>query len=102
MNEIRPKVKICGVEVDNYSFDEVITIMTEQALSCDCLPSYVVTPNASHILLLQDDEYFREIYQKAFLVIPDRVHHHYSLVPPRLVNQSIDRTPQSQTQAAIQ
>ena len=67
------KVNICGIEIDSCSFDEVVNRITEYALSSDAVPRYVITPNAHHILLLQDDAHFREIYSKAFLVVPDGV-----------------------------
>jgi N-acetylglucosaminyldiphosphoundecaprenol N-acetyl-beta-D-mannosaminyltransferase len=34
-------------------------------------PVYVVTPNAQHLVLLERDEHFREIYSHANLVLPD-------------------------------
>ncbi|MDZ7960111.1 MAG: WecB/TagA/CpsF family glycosyltransferase [Aulosira sp. DedQUE10] len=66
------RINICGVEIDKYSFDEVIIQIVNHALSRSN-PEYVVTPNAMHILTLQKDAYFREIYRQAFLVVPDGV-----------------------------
>lgn len=66
------KVNICGVEIDKYAFDEVVEAITNQAIS-GSTPEYVVTPNAQHILSLQNDAHFQEIYRKAFLVVPDGV-----------------------------
>lgn len=66
------RVNICGVEIDQYSFDEVLERVVQHALSRD-QPEYVVTPNAMHILLLQKDTYFQDIYRRAFLVVPDGV-----------------------------
>jgi len=66
------KVNICGVEIDSYTFDEVVEAIAQHALS-NGTPEYVVTPNAQHILTLQKDAHFREIYRKAFLVVPDGV-----------------------------
>ena len=34
-------------------------------------PSLVVTPNVDHLILLQNDVEFREIYQRAALVLTD-------------------------------
>jgi N-acetylglucosaminyldiphosphoundecaprenol N-acetyl-beta-D-mannosaminyltransferase len=65
-------INICGVGVDSYSFGQVIELIIRQALSGQT-PEYVVTPNAYHLLLLQDDYYFREIYRNAFLAVPDGV-----------------------------
>ncbi len=66
------KVNICGVKIDNYSFDEVTERIVDHALT-GVLPSYVVTPNAQHVLSLQRDAGFRDIYDKAFLAVPDGV-----------------------------
>jgi len=66
------RINICGVKIDKYSFDEVIQLIVKYALS-QSKPEYVVTPNAMHILTLQKDANFQEIYRKAFLVVPDGV-----------------------------
>ena len=65
-------VNICGVKIDNYSFDDVVTRITDHAVK-GVVPSYVVTPNAQHVLSLQRDVDFRNIYEKAFLAVPDGV-----------------------------
>jgi N-acetylglucosaminyldiphosphoundecaprenol N-acetyl-beta-D-mannosaminyltransferase len=66
------RINICGVEIDNYSFDEVVERIINHALAAGD-PEYVVTPNAIHIVDLQQDAHFREIYRQAFLVVPDGV-----------------------------
>ncbi|MCC5666175.1 WecB/TagA/CpsF family glycosyltransferase [Nostoc sp. CHAB 5784] len=66
------RINLCGVEIDKYSFDEVVQQIVEHA-SCQKKPEYVVTPNAMHILSLQKDSNFQDIYRKAFLVVPDGV-----------------------------
>ncbi|MGB3649774.1 MAG: WecB/TagA/CpsF family glycosyltransferase [Rivularia sp. (in: cyanobacteria)] len=66
------KVNICGVKIDNYSFDRVTERIVDHALT-GVLPSYVVTPNAQHVISLQRDAVFRDIYDKAFLAVPDGV-----------------------------
>ena len=66
------KVNICGVKIDNYSFNDVIERIIDHAVT-GVLPSYVVTPNAQHVLSLQRDADFRDIYEKAFLAVPDGV-----------------------------
>lgn len=66
------RISICGVKIDRYSFDEVVEKIVHQAISRNA-PKYVVTPNAQHIVLLQNDARFREIYRNAFLVVPDGV-----------------------------
>jgi len=66
------RASICGVKIDRHSFDEVVEAITNYAVSGD-VPEYVVTPNAQHVLTFQKDAYFRDIYHKAFLVVPDGV-----------------------------
>jgi N-acetylglucosaminyldiphosphoundecaprenol N-acetyl-beta-D-mannosaminyltransferase len=66
------RIKICGIEIDRYSFNEVTdTIVNHCRNKGD--PEYVVTPNAMHIVSLQNDADFRNIYHRAFLVVPDGV-----------------------------
>ena len=65
-------VNICGVKIDNYTFDDVVERITDHAMK-GVVPSYVVTPNAQHVLSLQRDADFRSIYEKAFLAVPDGV-----------------------------
>jgi N-acetylglucosaminyldiphosphoundecaprenol N-acetyl-beta-D-mannosaminyltransferase len=66
------RINICGVEIDEYNFEEVLERIVNHAVTGRS-PEYVVTPNAMHILSLQKDASFREIYRKAFLVVPDGV-----------------------------
>lgn len=66
------RINICGVEIDKYNFDEVVEKIVKHTIS-QGNPEYVVTPNAMHILALQKDVDFQEIYRKAFLVVPDGV-----------------------------
>lgn len=66
------RINIAGVEIDRYSFDEVVVQIINHALSANS-SEYVVTPNAQHIVSLQQDRLFREIYSNAFLVVPDGV-----------------------------
>jgi len=66
------KANICGVKIDKFTLDEAIESIVHYALA-GAAPKYVVTPNAHHILLLQKDAHFREIYQNAFLVVADGV-----------------------------
>lgn len=66
------RVTIAGVEVDQLSFDQVVDRIIDQAQN-NSVPVYVVTPNAQHIVLLQRDTQFRQIYRQAFLSVPDGV-----------------------------
>lgn len=66
------EVNICGVRIDNYSLNESIEEIINHILF-NQKPKYVVTPNAQHIILLQNDRDFQEVYQNAFLSVPDGV-----------------------------
>lgn len=66
------RINIAGVWIDSYSFDQVVDQIINHILTHN-LPEYVVTPNAQHILILQRDRYFQEIYHKAHWVVPDGV-----------------------------
>ncbi|MES1024044.1 WecB/TagA/CpsF family glycosyltransferase [Gloeocapsa sp. BRSZ] len=66
------RINICGVKIDQVTLDGAINLIVEHAL-VGTEPNYVVTPNAQHILLLQNDTHFSEIYAKAFLVVADGV-----------------------------
>ncbi|AFY59070.1 teichoic acid biosynthesis protein [Rivularia sp. PCC 7116] len=66
------RVNICGVKIDNYSFNEVVKRIVDHTIT-GVVPAYVVTPNAQHVLTLQRDTYFRNIYKDAFLAVPDGV-----------------------------
>lgn len=63
------KVNICGLRVDSVTMDEALAAV-EQAI-IGSTPCFVVTPNADVIVKFQDDRDFREIYSKAYLVLPD-------------------------------
>lgn len=65
-------IDICDVRIDNFSLDQVVESIVTHVLSGGP-PAYVVTPNAQHILLLQQDRHFRKIYHDAFLAVPDGV-----------------------------
>jgi N-acetylglucosaminyldiphosphoundecaprenol N-acetyl-beta-D-mannosaminyltransferase len=66
------QVNICGIGVDRYSLDEAVNDIVNH-VEFNKSPEYVVTPNAHHIVLLQRDAKFRQIYQQARWVVPDGV-----------------------------
>ncbi len=66
------RINICGVKIDNYNFNDVVERIVDRAITGKA-PSYVVTPNAQHVLSLQHDAAFRNIYEEAFLAVPDGV-----------------------------
>jgi N-acetylglucosaminyldiphosphoundecaprenol N-acetyl-beta-D-mannosaminyltransferase len=65
------KVNILGVQIDNVDLAEAMERIA--ALVRDRRPSLVVTPNVDHLINLQDDAEFREIYRRAALVLTDGV-----------------------------
>lgn len=66
------RVGIGHALVDNCSFREVCGAIVEHAKASG-EPAYVTTANAQHIVLLDRDERFREIYHHADLVVPDGI-----------------------------
>ena len=66
------KVYICGVRIDRLSFDRVIKKLVEH-IHFKKYPAYVVTPNAQHIVIFQNDPEFQKIYDRALLSVPDGV-----------------------------
>ena len=66
------KVSICGVRIDRLSFDRVIKKLVEH-IHFKKYPAYVVTPNAQHIVIFQNDPEFQKIYNRALLSVPDGV-----------------------------
>ena len=66
------RIDICSIKIDSYSFDEVISIILGH-IQIGGKPEYVVTPNAHHVFLLKQNPYFRQIYENAFLIVPDGV-----------------------------
>lgn len=65
-------ITIAGVRIDALEFDDVVEAIIAHATG-NGAPGYVVTPNAHHVVLLQNDALLREIYDRAFLVVPDGV-----------------------------
>lgn len=65
-----PKAEIAGVGISITSRVDVLRYI-EQAIVEHSLGHYIVTPNIDHIVKLQKDRVFREVYERAFLVLPD-------------------------------
>jgi N-acetylglucosaminyldiphosphoundecaprenol N-acetyl-beta-D-mannosaminyltransferase len=61
---------LCGVPVDDLTMDEAVSLVLDRAERRGP-PSYVVTPNAQHVLLHSDDKGFARIYEGAWLSLPD-------------------------------
>jgi N-acetylglucosaminyldiphosphoundecaprenol N-acetyl-beta-D-mannosaminyltransferase len=66
------RVQIARVGIDPLCFDDVVDAIVRQAEGSDSM-EYVVTPNAHHVVMLQEDGVFRAIYESAFLSVPDGV-----------------------------
>jgi len=64
------RIKIGRAFVDATSFSETLDILVDHALLRKPA-TYVVTPNAQHVVMLEDDAQFREIYDHAGMVLPD-------------------------------
>ncbi len=65
----RERFALAGVAIHNLSFAEAVAGMREFLLRGG--RGYVVTPNASHVCMLQEDRELREIYGKASFVLAD-------------------------------
>lgn len=63
------RMKFLNTEVDNLSMEESIEFI--ERIIIDRKPSYVVTPNVDHIVKLEDDIEFREVYEDADLILTD-------------------------------
>ncbi len=63
------RVNICGVQIDNLtmrgSLERIGDLVRQRK------PSYVITPNADHIVKVQNDALFKKIYAEASLVLAD-------------------------------
>lgn len=66
------RINLCGAGIDDYPFDEVVEKIIYHAQFASS-PEYVVTPNAHHLVMLQQDTEFQDIYQNSFLSVPDGV-----------------------------
>lgn len=63
------RMKFLNTEVDNLSMEEAINEIDR--LIQRRIPSYVVTPNVDHIVKLEHDEEFRQVYEEADLILTD-------------------------------
>ncbi|WP_415299036.1 WecB/TagA/CpsF family glycosyltransferase [Clostridium perfringens] len=63
------RVTFLNIEVDNLTMDEAID--TAEKLILKKEPSYVVTPNVDHIVKLETDKEFQEVYKNADLILTD-------------------------------
>ncbi|NLK93726.1 MAG: WecB/TagA/CpsF family glycosyltransferase [Clostridiales bacterium] len=63
------RIKFLNIEVDNLTMEESISRIEDLIIKRN--NSYVVTPNVDHIVKLEDDEEFREVYRNADLIVTD-------------------------------
>lgn len=63
------RIKFLNTHIDNLTMNEAISEIDRLIQLNDC--KYVVTPNLDHIVLIESDKEFAEIYQKADLVVAD-------------------------------
>ena len=63
------RIKFLNTEVDNLTMEEAIREIDK--LIINKRPSYVVTPNVDHIVKLEKDEEFRNVYKEADLILTD-------------------------------
>ena len=63
------RVTFLNIEVDNLTMDEAIDTAEELILKKE--PSYVVTPNVDHIVKLETDKEFQDVYKNADLILTD-------------------------------
>lgn len=63
------KIKFLNTHIDNVSMSEAISIIDKLIEKKEC--SYVVTPNLDHIVIMETDKEFAEIYDNADLVVTD-------------------------------
>ncbi len=64
-----PQIRIFDIVIDNITMPEAVARIDE--LVQQRVNTYVVTPNVDHVMKLQSDSLFKEIYRGAALVIAD-------------------------------
>lgn len=63
------RINFLNIEVDNLTMNEAIDRAEELIIKKK--PSYVVTPNVDHIVKLENDKEFQEVYKNADLILTD-------------------------------
>ena len=64
-----PRIKFLNTYIDNLTMNEALNVVDE--LVTQRTPSYVVTPNLDHIVTIETDSEFAEIYENANLIVAD-------------------------------
>lgn len=70
MKALVAKVNMFGIAFDNLRMDAAVEQIVKRVEEQGS-PAYVVTPNIDHIVKLQFDPLFRELYERASLVLAD-------------------------------
>jgi N-acetylglucosaminyldiphosphoundecaprenol N-acetyl-beta-D-mannosaminyltransferase len=68
----KPRLIIADAEIDSFSFSEVVDLILDKVNKRGA-PAYIVTPNAQHVVLLNQEARLRAVYLDAFLSVPDGV-----------------------------
>lgn len=63
------RIKFLNTEIDNITMEEALKEI--EWLILNKKPSYVVTPNVDHIVKLEKDDEFKEVYKNADLILTD-------------------------------
>ncbi|MDZ5254362.1 WecB/TagA/CpsF family glycosyltransferase [Clostridium sp. LIBA-8841] len=63
------RMNFLNIEVDNLTMDEALD--RAEKLILNKKPSYVVTPNVDHIVKLETDKDFQDVYRNADLILTD-------------------------------
>lgn len=64
------RVMLAGVAIDSCTMAQAVELVAAR-VRAGGPPGYVVTPNAQHLVLLQDDAQFRALYAAAMLSVAD-------------------------------
>jgi N-acetylglucosaminyldiphosphoundecaprenol N-acetyl-beta-D-mannosaminyltransferase len=65
-----PRLTLAGVPIDACTGGEAVRLIVDHATRAGP-PAYVVTPNAMHVVMLQEMESFRRVYDEAWLSLAD-------------------------------
>ena len=63
------RIKFLNTYIDNITMEEAVDRIDEMVQNG--MGQYVVTPNVDHIVKLEKDDFFREIYENANLILTD-------------------------------
>src|SRR4051812_27937610 len=66
------RISIGHLLVDNCLFNEAAVAIIDYIVAGGS-PAYVITPNAQHVVLLDQDMRLRKIFRSADLVVPDGI-----------------------------